>query len=380
VAASKSALTSLAIATGVIGILMSLGMAYSFGRAIRNAMAISERIAAGNFSEKISTSRHDELGRLLVSLGRMQEALQNQTETQRLAAEVKDREHADQAGRRHHIERQIGEFRTSVGNMLKQADEMIARMNVTARTLSAISQEADSQAKEASGAAEETSGNIAVVVASTEKLGLSVRSITGQLSSATHVVSRATDLAHATSGMIIGLAQSAERIDDVVGLIHSIAEQTNLLALNATIEAARAGEAGRGFAVVASEVKALATQTAKATTDISTQISGVQASTSETVESIKSIAAIMMEISAATTEMGEVVRQQGRETDEIAHNVQGAASATQNVARNIAGATTSIGETNRATSEVLAAVEYLTSHASDLRASVDRFLRDVAAA
>ena len=78
--------------------------------------------------------------------------------------------------------------------------------------------------------------------------------------------------------------------------------------------------------------------------------------------------------------MGEVVRQQGRETDEIAHNVQGAASATQNVARNIAGATTSIGETNRAATEVLAAVEYLTSHASDLRASVDRFLRDVAAA
>jgi methyl-accepting chemotaxis protein len=380
VAASKSALMTLTLVTGVIGILLSLGIAYSFGRAIRNAMAISERIAAGDLSEKVATSRHDELGRLLVSLGQMQEALRAQASSQRRAAESKDRDHAGQVARRQLIERQIAEFRGSVGNMLKQADEMTGRMNMTARTLSTISKEADSRAKEAAGAAEETSGNVASVAASTEQFGDSVRAITGRLAAANEVVHRASDLAHGTNDIIMGLAQSTARIDDVVGLIRSIAEQTNLLALNATIEAARAGDAGRGFAVVASEVKMLATQTAKATGDISSQIAEVQSSTSHTVERIKSISAIMMEISAAAMEITEAVRQQGIASEEIALNIQSAATATQNVARNVAGTTSAIGETNHAATEVLEAAEYMTSHARDLSASVDRFLRDVAAA
>jgi methyl-accepting chemotaxis protein len=380
VTASKSALITLTLATGAISTLLALGIAYSFGRAIRNAMAISERIAAGDFSEKVSTSRHDELGRLIVSLGRMQEALRTQAEAQRSAAETKDRDHANQIARRQRIEQQIAEFRSSVENMLKQADEMTGRMNTTALTLSTISREAGNRAREATGAAEETSGNVAIVAASTEQLDVSVRAITGRLASATEVVGRASDMAHATNDMIVGLAQSTARIDDVVGLIRSIAEKTNLLALNATIEAARAGEAGRGFAVVASEVKALATQTAKATGDISGQISEVQSSTRHTVERIKSIAAVMMEISAATREITEAVRQQGIATEEIALNIQSAASATQNVARNVAGTTSAIGETNHAAAEVLEAAEYMTSHARDLNTSVDRFLRDVAAA
>jgi methyl-accepting chemotaxis protein len=380
VAASKSGLVTLAVVTGMIGILLSFGIALSFGRAIRNATAISERIAAGDLSEKVSTSRRDELGRLIVSLGRMQEALRTQAEAQRSAAESKDRDHAEQIARRQRIEQQIAEFRGSVEKMLEQAGEMIGRMNATARTLLAISKEADSRANDATGAAEETSSNVTIVAASTEQLGVSVRAIIGRLASATGIVIRASDMARATNEMITGLAQSTEQIDDVVGLIRSIADQTNLLALNATIEAARAGTAGRGFAVVASEVKALATQTAKATGDISSQISDVQSSTSHMVERIKSIAEIMMEISAATMEITEAVRQQGIATEAIAFNIQGAASATQNVARNVAGTTSAIGEASRAAAEVLEAAEYMTSHAGDLNTSVDKFLRDVAAA
>src|SRR5258708_39352019 len=180
---------------------------------------------------------------------------------------------------------------------------MAEQMTMTALTLYKIAAEANSQAKEAAGAAEETSGNVASVAASADQLGDSVREITGQLASATKVVSRATEMAHATNVMIVSLAESAGRIDEVVGLIRSIAEQTNLLALNATIEAARAGNAGRGFSVVASEVKALADQTARATEDISGQISGVQSSTSQAVERIKSIAAVMTAIDSVTAEI-----------------------------------------------------------------------------
>jgi methyl-accepting chemotaxis protein len=380
VVALKFNLTALAVATGAIGILLSLGIAYSFGRAIRNAVAISERIAEGDLSQEISVRRRDELGRLLVSLRQMQEALKRQAITQRSTAELKDRDHSNQVAQRRRIEQQITEFRGSVGNMLKQTDEMTGRLNLTARTLSAISTEADSRAKEAAGSAEETSENVANVAASTLQLGDSVHEITARLASATEVVGRASEMAHATNVMIVGLAESAGRIDQVVGLIRSIAEQTNLLALNATIEAARAGHAGRGFSVVASEVKALATQTAKATEDISGQISGVQSSTSQAVERIKSIADIMTVIDSVTAEIATSVGQQGTATAEISRNIQSAVSATQNVARNVVGTTVAIGETSRAAAEVLEAAEDLTNHASDLRVSVDHFLRNVASA
>jgi methyl-accepting chemotaxis protein len=380
VVALKFNLTALALATGAVGILLSFAIAYSFGRAIRNAMAISERIAEGDLSQDISVRRRDELGRLLVSLRQMQEALKRQATTQRSAAELKDRDHSNQVAQRRRIEEQITEFRGSVGNMLKQADEMTERLNLTARTLAEISTEADSRAKAAAGSAEETSENVASVAASALQLGHSVHEITGRLASATEVVGRASEMAHATNVMIVGLAESAGRIDEVVGLIRSIAEQTNLLALNATIEAARAGHAGRGFSVVASEVKALATQTAKATEDISGQISGVQSSTSQAVERIKSIAAIMTVIDSVTAEIAASVEQQGTATAEISRNIQSAVSATQNVARNVVGTTAAIGETSRAAAEVLQAAEYMTNHASDLRVSVDHFLRDVARA
>ena len=380
VAGSQASLISLVILTVVAGILFSLGIAYSFGGAIRNAMAISERIAAGNLLERISTTRRDELGRLLVSLGKMQEALQMQAENQRLEAQSKDRNHANQIARRQHIEQQIADFRSSVSKMLNQTDEMTGRMNLTARTLSIISTEADNQAKVAAGVADETSGNVTIVAAGTEQLDDSIREIVGRLALATDVVSNATDMADAAKNTIFRLAESAERIDDVVSLIRSIAERTNLLALNAAIEAARAGDSGRGFAVVASEVKALATQTTKATGDISNLITEMQSSTSQAVEDIKSVTSVMMEINAATAEIATAVRQQGAATEGIARSIQSVASATQNVARNISGATTSIGDTNCAAAEVLNAAKYMTSHSSDLRASVDRFLREVATA
>ena len=257
---------------------------------------------------------------------------------------------------------------------------MTGRMNLTAQTLSMISAEADLQAKEAAHGAEETSSNVASVATSTNELDASIREITGRVASASDVVNGAAELADATEKMISRLVESTERIDDVVGLIRSVAERTNLLALNATIEAARAGDAGRGFAVVASEVKALATQTAKATQEISGQITDVQSSTSRAVEGIRSIVGVMAEINNTTADIAGAVRQQGTATEEIARNIQGVADATQNVARNVAGTTSSISDTNRAAAEVLESAEYMTSHSAELRASVDRFLRDVAAA
>ena len=134
-----------------------------------------------------------------------------------------------------------------------------------------------------------------------------------------------------------GLAKSAGRIGEVVGLINTIAAQTNLLALNATIEAARAGEAGRGFAVVASEVKSLASQTAKATEEISEQISDIQKVAGEAIDAIKGIGGIIGEVNEVATAIAAAVQQQGAATQEITRSTQFAAQGTKNVSDNIIG-------------------------------------------
>src|SRR5262245_64397035 len=132
-----------------------------------------------------------------------------------------------------------------------------------------------------------------------------------------------------------GLAENASRISVVVDLIQVIASQTNLLALNATIEAARAGDAGRGFAVVASEVKSLASQTAKATDEISNHISGMQGATQESVAAIKEIGGTIGKISEIASTIASAVEEQGSATQEIARSVQNVARGTQAASENV---------------------------------------------
>src|SRR6202007_1727743 len=131
--------------------------------------------------------------------------------------------------------------------------------------------------------------NIQSVASATDELSSSVAEIGRQVRESSRIADGAVRQAEQTDMRISKLSRAAQEIGDVVKLITAIAEQTNLLALNATIEAARAGEAGRGFAVVASEVKSLASQTAKATDEISSHISGMQGATQESVAAIKEI-------------------------------------------------------------------------------------------
>lgn len=189
----------------------------------------------------------------------------------------------------------------------------------------------NTQASAAAAASTQTAGNMQAVASGAEELAASVSEISRQAADALSISTKAVEQANETNQIVSGLAQAAQKIGDVVKLINNIADQTNLLALNATIEAARAGEAGRGFAVVASEVKSLATQTSKATDEISGQIAEVQNSTASAVTVIEAITQTISRINEISAAIAASVEEQSSVTQNISENMQVAAQGVNDI-------------------------------------------------
>jgi methyl-accepting chemotaxis protein len=252
-------------------------------------------------------------------------------------------------------------------------------MESTAGGLSTIASEADAQARAVSQSSETTSNNVRSVADATEELGVSIHAINQQAIQTRGVVQRAAEIAQSAYALGNQLSAGSSRIGDVVKLIRDVAEQTNLLALNATIEAARAGPAGRGFAVVANEIKQLASQTAKATEDITAQIAAIQISTTEAVNVIGSINAVTDDIARFTTAVASSVEQQNNAAQMITRNVQGAAIGVTELAGNMTEVTRAIGETNRFATEVIEVAHTLAAQTGTIDRAVDDFLRRVTA-
>ena len=284
----------------------------------------------------------------------------------------------DQEQRRAAIDLAITSFRPQVEALLSSVSDSATAMRATAATLFGSSEHTSQRAESAVQAFNEASTNVETAAVAADELSRSIAEISRQLTQTSNIVSLATDEARATDSEITGLSSGAQKIGDVVKLIRDIAEQTNLLALNATIEAARAGEAGKGFAVVASEVKSLAVQTAKATEDIANHILGVQESTSGAVDAIRQIATRMREINQYTSAVAAAVEQQNAATGEISHNVASAATGTGQVVsvlNEVAGAAT---ETRSSAEVVRDASQSVEQAVGNLRLEVEDFLAKVA--
>lgn len=335
------------------------------------------RLAAGDVESEISgADRSDEIGAMASAVKVFKD---NMIKADRLAAE-KEAENEVKMRRARALDELTRTFETKVAELVSGLSSASAVMEDTAQSMSSTASATNRQAAVVAAASEQTSTNVQTVASATEELTSSIAEIGRQVTQSTAIAARAVDSARRTGETARSLAEGAQKIGDVVTLIQSIAEQTNLLALNATIEAARAGEAGRGFAVVASEVKSLAGQTAKATTEISEQIAAIQSASDETVAAIHGVVDVIAEIDQIGIAIASAIEEQGSATKEIARSVQEAARGTQEVNSNITGVQRAADDTGSAASRVLGAAEQLSGQSRDLAGQVNRFLSEVRAA
>ena len=272
------------------------------------------------------------------------------------------------------------DFAATVGGIVEGLGAAAEDLQSASRGLSNSAEQANDRVVSSARASEEASNNVGMVASSAEELSASIGEIGRQAFDAAEVTGKANDDASHSSARINTLATAVHKIGQVVTLIQDIAEQTNLLALNATIEAARAGEAGKGFAVVASEVKALASQTAKATEEIASLISQIQSSTSDAVESIGGITETMGRVSEINAAISAAVEEQGSATGEIMRSVQQASLGTQQVASDMSGVKQASDETRSTALQVKAASDGLSQKAEHLSKEVESFISQVSSA
>jgi len=341
---------------------------------IRDAML---KVAGGDLTVDAGYSdRQDEIGALAGALGTFKKQAMEKAE---IEAQERHR-NANASQRQQAVEQYIGMFEIQMRDTLGALGSASDQMNTTSDGMAAVSSQTNARVQDAARASGEASVNVQNVAAAAEELSASINDISRQASHAAGIASRAVSQAQQTDNTVQGLAQTANRIGEVVGLINDIASQTNLLALNATIEAARAGEAGRGFAVVASEVKSLASQTAKATEDISEQIADIQKVANEAIEAIKSIGGIIGEVNEVATAIAAAVEEQGAATQEITRSTQQAADGTRNVSDNISGVSADADAAGAAAQDVKVASETLATQTRQLGTQVTDFLGKIRAA
>jgi methyl-accepting chemotaxis protein len=368
---------------GIIMLLLGIGVAYLMGRSIVNPLTAltgaMRELAGGNFEVQLpGLGRKDELGQMAKAV-----------ETFKVRAAEKAREEAEarageaqtlEAQRREVLHKLANDFESAVGTVVGAVGTAASELENAAHSLTNTAETTEQLVMVVADASQTASANVQTVAAASEEMAASVSEVGRQVLESSKIASEAVEQARQTDIRINELSQAASRIGDVVKLITAIAEQTNLLALNATIEAARAGDAGRGFAVVASEVKQLASQTAKATEEIGTQIASMQHATADSVAAIKAISTTINRVSEIATVIAAAVEEQGVATQEIARNVQNAAKGTVQVADNIGDVSTGAKETGAASAQVLNSAKALSAEGGRLKTEVANFLQTVRAA
>ena len=377
--ASVIAMRNISILLGLAILIVLTAVGLLFARSIaRPIVAMTEamrQLAGGDNSIEVpALGRGDEIGEMATALQTFKET---SLEAERLAEKTAEQERQAEEERKTMLHHMADRLEAGVKGVVEKVATASGEMRGAAEQMSVTADHTSKQADIVAGASTSANSNVQTAASAAEELYSSINEISRQVCQSSEIAIQAVDEAERVTETVQGLADAAQKIGDVVSLISDIAGQTNLLALNATIEAARAGEAGKGFAVVASEVKSLASQTAKATEEIASQIGGMQTVTTDTVSAIESVRGVIDRISEYATSIASAVEQQNAATQEISRNVQQVATSTGEVSEIIGEVTRAAGESGSSASTMLESANELSQQSEVLRQEVETFLESV---
>lgn len=384
--------------TAVLALISSaillLGLSYlsrNFSHRVVEISGWMQRLAKGDRHFDVTGhSRKDELGDMANSIELFKRANRKLEVWARERSERADEQLRQQKERE--LERKEEENRKTalLNEVAKQFEHTIGEV---AEGVAVASSQLQSTATQMAASAEQSTTGTATVsknmqdanmgataaASASDEFALSIGEISRQAASSSELARVAAEATTKADATISELSESAEQVGEIVELIQTIAQRTNLLALNASIEAARGGEAGRGFAVVASEVKELAMQTSRATDQVAEQIRAIQDKTGASVTALRSIAGQVHELETTAVSIASAVDQQSVAGQDLARSIDMAARGTEKVASHIEDVRELSLSTGSAASQVLASANELEQQASIMREQVDSFLKRVRA-